>query len=115
MLFVLICLANQGPVSAADDAVPTAGPELGRNRPNPFNPSTTIDFTLNAGGPAVIRVYDVAGRHLRTLVNESLEPGRHTAEWDGTDESGRQLASGTYFYQLEAGGRLATRKAMLLK
>lgn len=99
-------------------AIPPAAPSgasLGEARPNPFNPSTNIDFALEAAGAARIRVYDAAGRLVRTLVDEPRAAGPHSVTWDGRDDEGRLVASGTYFYQLEANGRSEARKAMLLK
>ncbi len=104
-----------GGQSAAPDAPARPGAALDPARPNPFNPATSIDFVMGAEGRAVIRVYDVAGRLVRTLLDERRPAGRHTAVWDGRDDDGRTAASGTYFYQLETEGRTYARKAMLLK
>lgn len=108
----IICLT--GGASAVPDAN-SPGAFLDQARPNPFNPTTSIDYVMGAEGRAVIRVFDVAGRLVRTLLDEPRPAGRNTVVWDGRDDSGRVLASGTYFYQLEAEGRTAARKAMLLK
>ena len=92
---------------------------LGHARPNPFNPVTTIDFSLAAAGRATIRIFDAAGRVVRTLVDSSVEAGPHTAVWDGTTDTGRRAASGVYFVRMEAAGHMdafhATRKLVLLK
>jgi hypothetical protein len=89
--------------------------DLGAARPNPFGPSTSISYTMQAEGPARIRIYDVTGRLVRTLVNERRPAGRHTVAWDGTDDEGHAVAGGTYFYELAAEGRSEARKAILLK
>ncbi|MCK4680446.1 T9SS type A sorting domain-containing protein [bacterium] len=91
---------------------------LGHARPNPFNPMTTIEYTVAAPGHVAIQVFDVAGRKVRTLVDAHVAAGRRTATWDGTTDSGERAASGVYFVKMEAhGGDVfrATRKLVLLK
>ncbi len=83
--------------------------------PNPFNPSTTIEFSIATRGRVTARVYDLAGRALRTLVDEVLEPGPHRTSWDGRTDGGRGATSGVYFVKVEAPGFRATRKLVLLK
>lgn len=75
------------------------------NYPNPFNPQTTIAFSLAAAGPARLSIYDVAGRRVQTLVAGVLPAGSQTVEWDGSDTTGRSAASGTYIYRLETSVR----------
>jgi hypothetical protein len=95
--------------------------ELGQNYPNPFNPSTTIKFTLpspNDGGavlPANLKIYNVLGKVVRTLVDEPMAPGVHHEVWDGRDEQGNKVASGIYFYRLRAGDFQQTKKMVLMK
>ncbi|MFH1278919.1 MAG: GEVED domain-containing protein [Candidatus Eisenbacteria bacterium] len=89
---------------------------LDQNVPNPFNPTTTIRFEIpNEGARATLKIYDVAGRHVRTLVDGPVPAGANVAAWNGTDESGRDLPSGVYFYRLRTGERETTRKMLLLK
>ncbi len=76
------------------------------SRPNPFNPQTTIAFDLPAETAVSLRVYDVRGALVRTLVDADLPRGSHQATWDGRDASGRGMASGSYSARLEAGGRV---------
>jgi hypothetical protein len=83
--------------------------------PNPFNPRTTVAFDLAVGGSVQIGVYNLRGELVRTLVDESRPAGRHEVRWDGVDQSGRQVASGTYFARLVAGGKEQRRKMLLLK
>lgn len=83
---------------------------LERNYPNPFNPSTTIEFSLTGAGPATLEVYDVLGRHVATLVDEPLSAGTYQVRFDGDG-----LSSGVYVYQLTAGDLQATRSMLLLK
>ncbi len=93
---------------------------LHQNYPNPFNPSTTIAFTIRGGDQftpvdATLEVFNVLGQRVATLLQDRLEPGRYEFQWDGTDRSGRSMASGLYFYRLKAGGQEETRKMVLLK
>jgi hypothetical protein len=86
-----------------------------RNVPNPFNPSTTIVFELAASGPVELRVFDVAGRTVRHLVNAELSSGRHEAHWDGRDDGGRAMPGGVYLYRLVSGAETAAQRMVLLK
>ncbi|UCF78029.1 MAG: T9SS type A sorting domain-containing protein [Candidatus Eiseniibacteriota bacterium] len=86
-----------------------------QNYPNPFNPLTRIEFQLERAGPVTLRVYDVSGKLVKTLVQGTADPGRHTVLWRGEDERGKPVASGIYVYTLEAGGMSASRKMVLLK
>ena len=88
---------------------------LAQNSPNPFNPKTNIEYVLGQGGPVSLRVYDLNGRMVRDLVNEVQEGSRHSTEWNGKDDMGRDLASGVYFYQLTAPGVKETRRMVLTK
>ncbi|MCK4511605.1 T9SS type A sorting domain-containing protein, partial [bacterium] len=106
---------------------PTTGPGTGvpgdeqlvdsleHAHPNPFNPSTTIEFSIATRGRVTARVYDLAGRKLRTLLDEVLEPGAHRTCWDGRTDGGRGAPSGVYFIRVEAAGFHATRKLVLLR
>lgn len=94
--------------------------ELYQNRPNPFNPFTTIDFYIDGsdgGGTdqVVLEVFNILGQRIRTLIDEALPPGLHSVVWDGTDDGGDRAASGIYLYRLKIGDESATRKMMLLK
>ncbi len=84
--------------------------ELRQNYPNPFNPTTTLSYQLSAVSAVTLKVFDVLGREISTLVNEVLQPGVHTVRWDASS-----YPSGVYFYRLEAGDFRATRKLVLLK
>ena len=84
--------------------------------PNPFNPQTTIAFELPAHEAVSLRVFDVAGRLVKTMIDgEVYDQGHHEAVWNGRDDGGRQLASGTYFYRLETGEFSETKRMVLLK
>ena len=96
----LVITQGQGLPSAVDDGVPTRQTALGLAHPNPFNPSTTIEFALAGPDNARLDVYTIDGRHVRTLVDRGLGAGPHSVTWDGTDRTGRTVGSGTYFYRL---------------
>ena len=100
--------------TAAGDPVPQRT-ELVQNRPNPFNPTTTIEYVLAGGGDVSLRVYDVKGRLVRTLVDGHKGVGVHAEVWNGRNDRGEPVASGVYFYRLRAGETVITKKAILLK
>ncbi len=83
---------------------------LSQNYPNPFNPTTTVDFQLPASGPVSLTVFDALGREVAVLVNGWMNAGSYSASF-----SGKNLASGIYFYRLKAGNSAQTKKMMLLK
>jgi len=89
---------------------------LGHSSPSPFNPVTSIDYDIPAGGGAVdISVFDVAGRRVATLYSGHHDPGTHSVTWGGRDSRGRSVASGIYFVRLDAREFSASRKMILLK
>jgi hypothetical protein len=97
----------------SSDEQPTALPKayaLQQNYPNPFNPATEIAFALPKAGLVTLKIYDLLGRQVTTLVNRSMQAGDHRISFDASS-----LASGIYFYRLESGGFSATRKMVLLK
>jgi len=83
--------------------------------PNPFERSTTVVFALGRAGPASVRVYDVAGRNVRTLVQGVQPAGERVVAWDGRDDQGAGLGAGVYLLRLEAGGHSETRAVRLVK
>ena len=88
---------------------------LSQNYPNPFNPTTKIEFTLAKSGFVSLKVYDVVGREVRTLVSEELSSGYKSVIWDGKNDEGKDVASGVYFYQLKVGDFSEPKKMLLLK
>ncbi len=93
-----------------------AGVVLEQNHPNPFNPRTTIEFTLARSAPVTLAIFDAAGRRVRTLLRgEMRSAGGNSADWDGTDEAGRRVASGTYYYRIEANAASQARAMTLVK
>ncbi|MCB5252808.1 MAG: CapA family protein [Candidatus Cloacimonadaceae bacterium] len=83
--------------------------------PNPFNPDTTIDFDLPQSSRTSLKIYNVKGQLLRTLVDEMLSTGHHRYRWDGKDQRGKKVSSGLHFIKIQCGNKSATRKAVLLK
>jgi YVTN family beta-propeller protein len=88
---------------------------LEQNVPNPFNPTTTIKYSIAEDADVSLVVYDVAGRQVRTLVNQRQRADVHRVTWDGLNDQGTRVASGMYFYKLVAGKFTQTKKMMLLK
>ncbi len=88
---------------------------LEQNYPNPFNPETNIRFNLARASEVNLSIYNTLGRRVATLIDRSLSAGEHLAQWDGTDNSGRTVASGLYLYRLDTGDYTANRKMLLLK
>jgi len=88
---------------------------LAQNFPNPFNPSTTIKFDLKDKGLVTLKIYNVAGQLVRTLVNEVRPAGAYTEPWNGLNDRGSEVASGIYFYKMETKGFTATKKMVMLR
>jgi len=85
------------------------------NYPNPFNPQTSIEFTLNGTADTRLDIYDISGRRVRTLLNNVLDAGEHAVTFNGRDDVGRELASGTYLAKLRSGDQVTTHKLVLAK
>jgi len=88
---------------------------LNQNTPNPFTDRTSISYELAAGGQVKIAVYNVTGQLIRTLLDEYQMTGRYNIGWDGKDQTGRKVAAGLYFCQLQAPGRSVTRRMALVR
>lgn len=88
---------------------------LHQNVPNPFNPTTCLEFDLPRAGEVELFVYDVTGRRVATLVQGRLEAGHHDVVWSARSERGERAASGIYFYRLRVDGEAKTRRMTLLK
>jgi hypothetical protein len=84
--------------------------ELAQNYPNPFNPSTNIEFSLPQAQDVTLKIYNLLGREVETLVDQKLEAGSYSVQFDAGDKP-----SGVYFYRLEAGGNVTTKKMSLIK
>jgi len=85
------------------------------NYPNPFNPSTIIEYSLAETGKVKISVYNIKGQLVRTLVNEVIEAGHHTVIWNGTDRNAKKVSSGIYFYKMESKAGSDVKKMLLIK
>ena len=110
-------VGHEEPVGVPDDS-PAAAVRvtLSPNYPNPFNPTTTIEFAVHASGARVeLGIYNIAGELVRTLAAGEVPGGRHTVVWNGLDDEGRQVSSGVYLVRLESNGNTETRKVALLK
>ena len=83
---------------------------LSQNYPNPFNPTTTISFSIAKRGLVTLKIYNVLGREIKTLVNQEKLPGNYQVKFNGGD-----LASGVYFYQVKTGDKVTAKKMILLK
>jgi parallel beta-helix repeat protein len=103
-----------GTATGVDDTVPPRV-VLRQNYPNPFNPTTTIAFSVPQRTVATLRIYDVRGHYVATLLSEMVEPGMREVYWNGRDHTGNAAGSGIYFYRLEAAGDTVTRKMLLLR
>nr|MEE4269773.1 right-handed parallel beta-helix repeat-containing protein [Candidatus Krumholzibacteria bacterium] len=107
-----------GAITGVEDTPEVLTTRLFQNQPNPFNPSTTIRYSLSAAEGSVhakLVIYDARGHAVRTLVDEVQTAGPQQVMWDGRDDQGRQVGSGVYLYQLVAGRQQINRKMVLLK
>jgi hypothetical protein len=89
--------------------------ELHQNYPNPFNPVTMIKYEIPKPGKVVVRVYNVLGQEVKTLVNEDKPAGFHSIRWNGTNNSGIRVSSGMYIYRIIYGNNVISKKMVLLK
>jgi hypothetical protein len=103
------------PVSNDDPSVTPVGAQLIGNYPNPFNPETSIRYSIDQNGPVSLKIYNTRGQLVRTLVNETKASGLHTVVWNGMDEQGSAVSSGIYYYKMYAGKYSSTRKMILMK
>ena len=98
----------------ADGTIPESF-SLDQNYPNPFNPGTTISYQLSRTGQVTLKIYDLLGREVNTIVNKSQPAGSYVAKWDGIDHLGKRVSSGIYMYTLEFGDFKESKKMLLLK
>jgi outer membrane protein assembly factor BamB len=111
----LYAIGEGAPTDVGVDSIGAPRFSLAQCCPNPFNPVTRISFTLGEASGVRLRIYDVSGRFVRDLVNGHRSAGRHIAIWDGSDQAGRAVSSGVYFYKLEAGSFTETKKMVLAR
>ncbi len=88
---------------------------LAQNYPNPFNPETSITYSMQKAGNVTLDIFNLKGQKVKSLVNGYQEKGNHTIAWNGTDESGKSVSSGVYFYKMKSGQYTSSRKMILMK
>lgn len=98
-----------------DETIFTIKNKLHANFPNPFNPITTISFSLKEAGNVQLEVYNIKGQKVKTLINTDLPAENHQVVWSGKDDSGKSVSSGIYFYKMKTASYTSTRKMILLK
>ncbi len=111
----LLALDVVTPVSPGSPTPPGSPAAVLHAHPNPFNPATTLTFTLTRAGRARLVVHDTAGHAVATLLDDAVPAGRHTITWRADDAVGRRLPTGLYLAQLTVEGRVSTRKILLMK
>ncbi|MFQ5822511.1 MAG: Ig-like domain-containing protein [bacterium] len=104
---------QHGPISV--DITAPKNYELSQNYPNPFNPETKIRYQLPEAGQVVVKIYNLLGREVKTLVNERKEAGFHVVTWDAKDNFGREVSSGIYYYRIIVGTFHQTNKMVFMK
>jgi len=90
-------------------------PQISSNYPNPFNPSTTIAFSIPNQAATKLTVYNLKGQKVKEILSSDLAKGHHKVVWDGKDSNNRSVSSGIYLIKLDSGGKTSLRKAMLMK
>ncbi|HAB52898.1 MAG TPA: hypothetical protein DCE80_12135, partial [Ignavibacteriales bacterium] len=106
----LIAIKDTGTVSVNEPSVALLDYKLLQNHPNPLNPTTTINYQLKENGLVTLKLYNVLGEEIKTLVNEEKTKGRYIYNFDGSD-----LATGVYIYHLRVNDFISSKKLMLLK
>ena len=86
-----------------------------QNYPNPFNPTTTLRYDIPENSHVTITIYDMLGRQVKTLINQTQDAGFISVIWDATNDFGKPVSAGVYLYQIQAGEFVQTRKMVLLK
>jgi flagellar hook assembly protein FlgD len=104
-----------GVVELTKDQVLVTGTTLQQNTPNPFTEKTTINYQIKTADRVRLRVYNIAGQLVKTLVDAEQQPGLHNVVWLGMDEHGRRVSSGVYFYCLESGNHSEIKKLTILR
>lgn len=102
-------------VETVEGAPAASRAKVERVFPNPFNPSTTIEFSVPKNGPASIAVYDIQGRKVATVLKDTMAAGVYRVRWNGKSDDGRALSSGVYFARLEAADSRDVARLMMLK
>jgi len=106
---------NIGGLSINDNIVIPSRYTLHQNFPNPFNPVTTLRYELPEQATVNITIYDMLGKHVKTLINQTQNVGYKSVIWDATNDYGKPVSAGIYLYQIQAGKHISTKKMVLLK
>jgi flagellar hook assembly protein FlgD len=101
--------------NVANDQNLPAFTKLNKNYPNPFNPQTSISYSLKQAGPVKIEIFNVKGQLVRTLVNTTKKAGKYNAVWFGQNDSGSKVGSGIYFYKMQTTDFTDIERMLLLK
>jgi hypothetical protein len=104
-----------GPVTKVNPVEVPKTFALEQNFPNPFNPTTMIRFALPNDSKVSLKVFDILGREVRTLLNGDVAAGINTVQWNGRNNAGQMVSTGVYIYRIEAGSNISTKKMMLMK
>ena len=102
-------------IGSNEESTPLAFDALYDNFPNPFNPITTIKYSLKEDKYIELVIYNSLGQEIRTLVNTYIEAGMHTVKWDGKNNNGQKVSSGLYVYRLQAGNFTKTKRMLMLQ
>jgi len=109
-------LADFNPPVSNDDQVQTpVTVNLMGNYPNPFNPNTTIQFSMDKAAPATLEIFNQKGQLIKSFAYSTAEKGVNDVQWNGTDESGRSVPSGVYYFRLKSGSYSSTKKMVMMK
>ena len=103
------------PTSEDDPVLPVFTTTLNGNYPNPFNPSTTINFSLENEAQVSLNIYNQRGQKVCELLNDKMPAGNHHLTWNGTDANGNSVSSGVYYYRMQSGNYTSTRKMIMMK
>ncbi len=108
-------LLTKNPSDIDNGAIVPTSYSLGQNFPNPFNPSTTLAYSLKTAGHVQLHIFNVLGQNVRTLVDEYQDANNYTKLWDGRDNNGTVVASGIYMYRIKSGDFTDIKKMVLMK
>jgi len=111
----VVTLFGAGQPVDNEDLVNPVVTALGSNYPNPFNPSTSISFSVKSKMPVNLEIYNILGQKVKTLVNGIVDEGSHSVSWNGRDNNNRPVASGVYFFKMKAGKYTNTKKMIMMK
>ncbi|GAI38093.1 unnamed protein product, partial [marine sediment metagenome] len=106
---------DNGPTEVTKNGIMPDAVRIIGNYPNPFNPRTTIEFTLPSYGIVNLAIYNITGQKVRELVSESMSPGTHSVTWDGSDDNGVSVSSGIYVSHIMMGKHTAAGSMVLMR